>query len=1087
MKKNNDFKKLFFFVALIAFLTAVFLLTTASAQATEIDDPSNPEIPGPDNNDETGCNEQIGNSYTATIIIDTGTNFDIYAWYNQDVTGTFTWNPEYIPVCDVINVKVEVRAWDVDNPLDQESKEIDKVYLNGQYLGDLEGSNNNWSWTTFNLNEDQINTIFGSDCFTDPVTLTTFIDVDSNNECAVWAVEVDKVKITIIYETDDTPPIISTNIPPSPGPNECIDDDFTIRATVNDPYCSCGIKEVKVEFYELETCTFEYEKILTDIGCSTWEAAIPFNVFDGCKYKYQIIAEDNMGNIGYGSEIGPIFFDNTPPTTTKTYGSPFYNNGTVNFITSQTPITLDSIDDCSGVERIKYRIDSIPWQIVMDDSATFLMQDHGKGEGQHTIEYHAIDNCGNYEQIKCQTVCVDDTPPIISKTHPDPCYFEVDECSSMIKVDSDIVLHAVDQGTPPCLSGVENIYYGFTYEGTWHPMDPFDSYCGNSEITMFKYGKWWYTYNKPIEFHEECKHILEYWAQDNLGNEGIPNTQTYYVNKCQDEVWIDDDFNANTPGWLHTHFSEKQLALDWLKSTGTAYVYDGLYDEDIVIDDGPCCDNFGITQMGAYGCFPIGLSAVIDGTETIKVDNVMIKYLEYTPNSNGAIIVDPCVCGTIIRCNKFNKECLDDAVGVKSYSSYEVNAELNWWGAPNGPKGGKMDDGEQADGLGVKVIGNVDVEPWIGIHAEIKKPTEEIITVKIGEPVTFDASDSWAYTYGECCQNAEALPMQYLWDFKDGRYSSDKINTHIFEEPGINEVSLMVDSPGIPGLYPNFMYDWDYVTVNVTEETMPLNANADGEGLGRYEAEIDEEISFNGIAIGGNPPYTYDWAFGDGTYSNKQNPSHSYTKKGTYIASFTVHDSKGATDTDTVSVVVTEHIEDLFASIEALTEGYVNDNIDFESIVSGGTDPYTYEWDFGDGKTSTEANPSHKYENSGKYTVTLTVTDNKEKSTLAETIINIIKDMTTDPKINMVRGGFGIVAKIESGDNACCWDISIDGEHVFYSGHKNGSINANMKKTVRLGFSFATGKVDVWVKAGTVEKCYNAFAIGPFYLFVREN
>jgi PKD repeat protein len=35
----------------------------------------------------------------------------------------------------------------------------------------------------------------------------------------------------------------------------------------------------------------------------------------------------------------------------------------------------------------------------------------------------------------------------------------------------------------------------------------------------------------------------------------------------------------------------------------------------------------------------------------------------------------------------------------------------------------------------------------------------------------------------------------------------------------------------------------------------------------------------------------------------------------------------------------------------------------------------SYLWDFGDGSTSTEENPSHVYTAVGRYTVTLTVTD----------------------------------------------------------------------------------------------------------------
>lgn len=52
--------------------------------------------------------------------------------------------------------------------------------------------------------------------------------------------------------------------------------------------------------------------------------------------------------------------------------------------------------------------------------------------------------------------------------------------------------------------------------------------------------------------------------------------------------------------------------------------------------------------------------------------------------------------------------------------------------------------------------------------------------------------------------------------------------------------------------------------------------------------------------------------------------------------------------------------------------------IQFQSIVSGGFSPYTYEWDFGDGAASTEENPVHVYNHDGVYTVTLSVKDDKE-------------------------------------------------------------------------------------------------------------
>ena len=49
----------------------------------------------------------------------------------------------------------------------------------------------------------------------------------------------------------------------------------------------------------------------------------------------------------------------------------------------------------------------------------------------------------------------------------------------------------------------------------------------------------------------------------------------------------------------------------------------------------------------------------------------------------------------------------------------------------------------------------------------------------------------------------------------------------------------------------------------------------------------------------------------------------------------------------------------------------------FEADITGVFAPYTYEWDFGDGETSTDQRPGHSYQASGDYTVTLTVTDDR--------------------------------------------------------------------------------------------------------------
>lgn len=67
--------------------------------------------------------------------------------------------------------------------------------------------------------------------------------------------------------------------------------------------------------------------------------------------------------------------------------------------------------------------------------------------------------------------------------------------------------------------------------------------------------------------------------------------------------------------------------------------------------------------------------------------------------------------------------------------------------------------------------------------------------------------------------------------------------------------------------------------------------------------------------------------------------------------------------------------EDVVVDAGSQYEGVVNESINFSGNASGGSPPYTWEWNFGDGNTSDEQNPTHVYSEAGEYYAVLTVTD----------------------------------------------------------------------------------------------------------------
>lgn len=117
---------------------------------------------------------------------------------------------------------------------------------------------------------------------------------------------------------------------------------------------------------------------------------------------------------------------------------------------------------------------------------------------------------------------------------------------------------------------------------------------------------------------------------------------------------------------------------------------------------------------------------------------------------------------------------------------------------------------------------------------------------------------------------------------------------------------------------------------------------------------------------------SYAWDFGDGSTSNKANPTHVYSQAGKYQVCLTVTSSDGHVNSICNNIQV--HLnQPLNAYIHAIQ--IPGDSLRFVASISGGKAPYGYQWDFGDGNISLSASPSHKYNISGSYPVKLKLND----------------------------------------------------------------------------------------------------------------
>ncbi|MFC1801563.1 PKD domain-containing protein [Nanoarchaeota archaeon] len=181
------------------------------------------------------------------------------------------------------------------------------------------------------------------------------------------------------------------------------------------------------------------------------------------------------------------------------------------------------------------------------------------------------------------------------------------------------------------------------------------------------------------------------------------------------------------------------------------------------------------------------------------------------------------------------------------------------------------------------------------------------------------------------------------------------------------------------------------LTVYAPEDEFPT-ANAGGP----YEGYTFQVIEFDASESKDNGQivyYTWDWGDGWTTESTEDNTYHAYAEAGTYQITLTVTDDDGLTNTATTTafIEVSDYNDAPTANFKySPLNPTTNDEIEFEDISSDEDgNVVDWEWDFGDGKTSTSRNPEHQYEEEGEYHVTLTVWDNDGASDYLSRIMRV--------------------------------------------------------------------------------------------------
>ncbi|MFT4985285.1 MAG: gliding motility-associated-like protein [Flavobacteriales bacterium] len=202
----------------------------------------------------------------------------------------------------------------------------------------------------------------------------------------------------------------------------------------------------------------------------------------------------------------------------------------------------------------------------------------------------------------------------------------------------------------------------------------------------------------------------------------------------------------------------------------------------------------------------------------------------------------------------------------------------------------------------------------------------------------------------EIVDNSVYGDANFTWDMGDGFSADTAVGTYTYGNYGTYFVNLVIDN--------GFCSDESTERVDIIAPSPISLFEGEGEGC------TDLTVQFTSLSIYAE---TFIWNFGDGATSSEENPSHTYSSPGNYTVSLLVAGT-GGNDISVQEDIVHAypHAEADFSVNPPLSQ--TGDEVFFYNLSQNAG---IYEWDFGNGTTTVEPNPTMVYDEPGIYDVTL--------------------------------------------------------------------------------------------------------------------
>nr|WP_232308773.1 PKD domain-containing protein [Methanosarcina lacustris] len=216
--------------------------------------------------------------------------------------------------------------------------------------------------------------------------------------------------------------------------------------------------------------------------------------------------------------------------------------------------------------------------------------------------------------------------------------------------------------------------------------------------------------------------------------------------------------------------------------------------------------------------------------------------------------------------------------------------------------------------------------------------------------------------------SSTGTPTTWSWNFGDGATSAIQNPKHTYSTAGTYTVTLTATNAAGS----NTVTKSGYIIVGTTAAQTPIAAFSASPTSGNSPLDVTFTDSSTGT------PTAWSWNFGDGTNSAIQNPKHTYSTAGTYTVTLTATNAAGS-NTATKTSYITAITAGTTAQKPVVNfwgtprSGNAPLSVTFKDITTGA--PTAWNWDFGDGTTSTDQNPTHIYSAAGNYVIKLTASN----------------------------------------------------------------------------------------------------------------